>query len=54
MALYNPLYHTEVHCGASKVGMSAILLQKPDEKSPRKPVAYYSRQTTRDENILET
>lgn len=54
LALYNPEYITEVHCDASKVGMGAILLQKVDETSPLRPVAYYSRQTTKDEQFLHS
>lgn len=51
LALYNSEYITEVHCDASKHGMGGILLQKPDEKSPLKPVAYYSRQTAKEEEF---
>lgn len=51
LALYNPKYYTEVHCDASKVGVGGILLQRPDSSSPLRPVAYYSRQTTREEEF---
>ncbi|KAL0841643.1 hypothetical protein ABMA28_015295 [Loxostege sticticalis] len=49
LALYNPEYMTEVHCDASKLGVGGILLQKQNEKDPLKPVAYFSKQTTKDE-----
>lgn len=51
LALYNPDYITEVHCDASKLGVGGILLQRPNEDSLFKPVAYFSRQTTREEAI---
>lgn len=54
LALYDPTYITEVHCDASKLGVGGILLQKPDEKSALRPVAYYSKQTTKDEEFLHS
>lgn len=54
LALYNPMYLTEVHCDASKLGVGGILLQKPDDKSPLRPVAYYSKQTTKEEEHLHS
>lgn len=51
LALYNPSYITEVHCDASKLGLGGILLQRPDNKSPNKPVVYYSKQTSKDEEF---
>lgn len=52
LALYDPKYITEVHCDASKLGVGGILLQKLDEESALRPVAYFSKQTTKDEEIL--
>lgn len=49
LAIYNPTYETELHTDASAAGLGGILLQRPDCKSPLRPVAYFSRQTTTDE-----
>lgn len=49
LALYNPKYITELHTDASKIGLAGILLQKESENSPLKPIAFYSRKTTIDE-----
>lgn len=54
LALYNPSYLTEVHCDASKLGVGGMLLQRPDEKSPLKAVAYYSKQTAKEEEHLHS
>lgn len=54
LALYNPKYLTEVHCDASKLGVGGILLQRPDERSPLKAVAYYSKQTAKEEEYLHS
>jgi hypothetical protein len=54
LALYDPTYITEVHCDASKLGVAGILFQKPDERSPLRPVAYFSKQTTKDEEFLHS
>lgn len=54
LALYDPSFITEVHCDASKHGVGGILLQKPDEKSPLRPVAYFSKQTTKEEEFLHS
>lgn len=51
LALYNADFITEVHCDASKVGIGGILLQKCSEEAPLQPVAYFSRQTTREEEF---
>lgn len=51
LALYNPSSITEVHCDASKVGVGGILLQKSCDDAPLRPVAYFSRQTTREEEF---
>lgn len=48
LALYNPHAETELHTDASKLGIAGILLQK-DENGLLKPVAYFSRQTTPEE-----
>lgn len=54
LALYDPSHVTEVHCDASKIGLGGILLQKPDENSSFKPVAYYSKQTSKEEEYLHS
>lgn len=54
LALYDPTYITEVHCDASKLGVGGILFQKPDDKSPLRPVAYFSKQTSKDEEFLHS
>lgn len=54
LALYDPKHLTEVHCDASKIGIGGILFQKPDENSPLRPVAYYSKQTTKEEQYLHS
>lgn len=51
LALYNPQFHTEVHCDASKFGVGGVLLQKAEPELPLRPVAYFSRQTTREEEF---
>ena len=51
LALNNSEFITEVHCDPSKVGVGGILLQKPDEELPLRPVAYFRRQTTREEEF---
>lgn len=47
LALYDPSASVEVHTDASKVGVGAILLQRHGDKLH--PVAYYSRQTSPEE-----
>ncbi|XP_073948993.1 uncharacterized protein [Choristoneura fumiferana] len=54
LALYDPKFYTEVHCDASKLGVGGMLLQRTDEKSPLKAVAYYSKQTTKEEEHLHS
>lgn len=49
LAIYNPTYLTEMHTDASQLGIGGILMQRIDEKSPLRAVAYFSRQTTTDE-----
>lgn len=51
LALYDPKLETEVHCDASKVGVGGVLFQRQSEKAPLRPVAYFSRQTTREEEF---
>lgn len=48
LALYNPSLYTELHTDASKWGVGGMLLQK-QEGGDLKPVAYYSRQTSPEE-----
>lgn len=47
LALYDRNLDTQLHTDASKVGIAGILLQRNDDLW--RPVAYYSRQTTADE-----
>lgn len=48
LALYDPSDETELHTDACKLGLGAILLQR-DTNKILKPVAFYSRQTTPEE-----
>lgn len=48
LALYNPQAATELHTDACKIGVGGILLQRNDG-GVLKPVAYFSRQTTPEE-----
>ena len=48
LAIYNRGAETEVHCDASKVGLGGILLQRQND-STLKPVQYFSRATTKEE-----
>lgn len=52
LAIYNPENITELHCDASKFGLGGILFQKESPSSCLKPVAYFSRKTTIDEEKL--
>ncbi|CAG9114451.1 unnamed protein product [Plutella xylostella] len=49
LAIYNHKYETELHTDASLVGLGGILLQRPNKESPFRAVAYFSRQTTAEE-----
>lgn len=51
LALYDPGFETEVHYDASKVGVGGVLLQRPKPGEPLHPVAYFSRQTTKEETF---
>lgn len=51
LALYDPNHATEVHCDASKIGVGGVLFQKSDPEEQLRPVAYFSRQTTREETF---
>lgn len=53
LALYDPKRETQVHTDASKHGVGAILLQK-DDAGLFRPVSYYSRKTTPDEQKLHS
>lgn len=53
LAVYDPTYETQLHTDASKIGVAGILLQK-DLTDTLRPVAYYSRQTTPDEQKLHS
>lgn len=48
LALYNVTADTELHTDACKIGIAGILLQR-DDLSKLRPVAYFSRQTTPEE-----
>ncbi|KAJ3653992.1 hypothetical protein Zmor_013208 [Zophobas morio] len=48
LAIYDPQLTTEVHTDASKWGIGGILLQRQRDGTVR-PVLYYSRQTTKEE-----
>lgn len=48
IALYDPKADTELHTNAIKMGVAGILLQKNDLNKLR-PIAYFSRQTTPEE-----
>lgn len=51
LALYNPKAETELHTDACKIGVAGILMQR-DNNRQIKPVAYFSRQTTKDEQHM--
>lgn len=53
LALYDPRAETQLHTDASKIGIAGILMQK-GETGVFHPVAYYSRQTTTDEQKLHS
>lgn len=48
LALYDPQAETELHTDACKIGLAGILLQR-GENGILRPVAYFSRQTTPEE-----
>lgn len=48
LALYDHTAETQLHTDASQIGLAGILLQRKDSL-PFRPVAYFSRQTTPDE-----
>lgn len=50
LAVYDQLAETEVHTDASRIGIGGILLQRQNSKESFRPVAYYSRQTSPEEN----
>ncbi|XP_028165519.1 uncharacterized protein LOC114356506 [Ostrinia furnacalis] len=54
LALYDHAAETQLHTDASKVGLAGILLQRSSSSEPWRPVAYYSRQTTIDEQKLHS
>lgn len=53
LALYDPKLETELHTDASKIGVAGILMQRGRDSLLR-PVAYYSRKTTNDEQKLHS
>lgn len=52
LTLYDPKASIEVHTDASSKGVAGILLQ--DDGSGLKPVAYFSRKTSREESIYHS
>ena len=50
LSIYDPLLKTKVHTDASKWGIARILVQLQQDKTMR-PVLYYSRQTTKQEQM---
>jgi hypothetical protein len=48
LALYSPEANTELHTDACKIGVAGILLQR-DKQLKLRPIAYFSRQTTPEE-----
>ncbi|KAL0901247.1 hypothetical protein ABMA27_006539 [Loxostege sticticalis] len=54
LAIYNPNHSTELHTDASQLGIGGVLLQREHEKSPLTAVAYFSRQTTPEEQHLHS
>lgn len=53
LALYDAELETELHTDASKLGIAGILMQRSKDGLLR-PVAYYSRKTTNDEQKLHS
>lgn len=53
LALYQRDVETQLHTDASKLGVAGILLQR-NGAGALQPVAYYSRQTTKDEQKLHS
>lgn len=49
LGIYDPRKITHLHTDASKYGLGGILMQRDDVSSPLKPIAYFSRKTTADE-----
>lgn len=48
LALYNPKADTQLHTDACKIGVAGVLLQK-DKDDVLRPIAYFSKQTTPEE-----
>lgn len=53
LGIYDPTLETQLHTDASKIGVAGILMQK-DSEGRLRPIAYYSRQTTPDEQKLHS
>lgn len=53
LALYDHTAETELHTDASQIGVAGILLQRKGFE-PFRPVAYFSRRTTNDEQKLHS
>lgn len=53
LVLYDHTAETQLHTDASKMGLAGILLQRLGT-NPWRPVAYYSRQTTSEEQKLHS
>lgn len=53
LGLYDPNAQTQLHTDASKYGVAGILMQQ-DDSGVFKPIAYYSRQTSSDEQKMHS
>lgn len=49
LAIYSPKAETELHCGASAEGFSAVLLQKPSDNKFHR-ISFFSKRTTRNKS----
>lgn len=54
LALFDPKLETELHTDASALGLGGILMQWQANPRVLKPVAYFSRQTTKEERYLHS
>lgn len=50
LCLYSPLLETKLHCDASQLGFSAVLVQKQKHDLKFHPVFFFSKRTTDSEN----
>lgn len=54
LAIFDHNSETQLHTDASKLGLGGILMQKAGADSAWKPVAYFSRTTSPDEQKLHS